>query len=252
MRIIEDQYSSSNFDDRENNSIEILVIHSTHVSFAETVNILCDPAKAVSCHYVIDIDGKIYRLVEDQYRAWHAGESFWRGRNKINDYSIGIELVDVNPENEGITQFTSQQMNSVLELSKHIIKKYSILPYNIVAHSDIAPSRKDDPGQKFDWKWMAENNVGIYPNYQKNNSNEKFLINYKDEGKNVIKVQQLLADYGYLINIDGVYGEKMRDVVIAFKRHFDPRRIDSMVDCKMINILNNIVKQVKDYSEQKQ
>jgi len=153
--------SSPNFDERKA-PVEMLVLHYTGMRSAqEALDRLCDPAAKVSAHYVIDEDGEIYSLVDEGKRAWHAGVSSWKGKTDINSRSVGIEIV--NPGHEfGYRPFPDKQIQSVIDISKEIIKRCVILQENIVGHSDIAPTRKSDPGELFPWKKLAENGIGLW------------------------------------------------------------------------------------------
>ena len=153
--------SSRNFDERKA-PLEMLVLHYTGMrTFQEALDRLRDPAAKVSAHYLIDETGEIYSLVDESKRAWHAGVSSWKGKTDINSRSVGIEIV--NPGHEfGYRPFPEEQILSVIRLSKEIIKRYVILPENIVGHSDIAPTRKTDPGELFPWKVLAENGIGLW------------------------------------------------------------------------------------------
>lgn len=240
MKAINHQFKSPNFDAREHDAIDMVVVHSTHLSFKDSIERLSDPASKVSCHYVIDLDGAIYQLVDDAKRAWHAGESFWRGREKLNNYSIGIELVDTDASGVRLNYFSDLQMKAVISLCLDLIAKYNIKPYNIVAHSDIAPSRKDDPGEFFNWAELSESGVGVYHNVS--SGNDEPLVRYGDQGEDVTKIQALLAEYGYKINIDGTYGKEMQDVVIALKRHFAPSsELNGDFSARMLKILERII-----------
>lgn len=149
--------------------IDTIVIHYTGMATAEeALNRLCDySAEAtergrVSAHYMIDEEGKVYALVDEIDRAWHAGQSYWRGRTNINDMSIGIELV--NPGHEhGYKVFPRPQLDSLVDLCKAIQKRHPIKPENVVGHSDISPTRKRDPGEKFNWRHLARNGIGLWP-----------------------------------------------------------------------------------------
>lgn len=151
---------SPNFNDRPDSTApDMIVIHYTGMETgALALDRLCDPAAAVSAHYLIFEDGQIHQLVKDCHRAWHAGISCWRGRDNINHYSIGIELV-----NTGHDPFPDSQMQALVGLCGYLITAYSIPAYNIVGHSDIAPTRKTDPGPLFDWQKLSLNGIGHYP-----------------------------------------------------------------------------------------
>ena len=140
----------------------MLVFHYTGMETARAaLDRLRDPEAKVSAHYVVDEDGEVYSLVDENKRAWHAGVSFWKGKTDINSRSIGIEIV--NPGHElGYPPFPDDQILSVIRLSEEIIKRHAILPENIVGHSDIAPKRKRDPGELFPWKRLAGNGIGLW------------------------------------------------------------------------------------------
>ncbi len=155
---------SPNQDERPpGTSIDTLVLHYTGMrSAADAIGRLRDPAARVSSHYVVEEDGLVWRLVPEDRRAWHAGVSHWRGRPTLNHRSVGIEIV--NPGHEwGYRPFPALQMAAVCELCLGILGRHPIPPRNVVAHSDIAPERKEDPGELFDWQGLARNGVGLWP-----------------------------------------------------------------------------------------
>lgn len=156
---------SPNQDDRPAGArIDTLVLHYTGMrSAAEAIDRLCDPAAKVSSHYVVEEDGTTWRLVPEQRRAYHAGISHWRGRDGLNATSIGIEIV--NPGHEwGYRPFPALQMAALCDLCLGILARHpAIAPWGVVAHSDIAPDRKQDPGEFFDWQGLAANGVGLWP-----------------------------------------------------------------------------------------
>ena len=154
---------SPNFDTRPGSPIDHLVLHYTGMtSCAAAVARLSDPAAKVSAHYVVDEDGTIYALVNEENRAWHAGASYWRGVRGLNDRSVGIEIV--NPGHEwGYRAFPEAQMLAVRDLCLGILARWpGIEARNVVAHSDIAPDRKQDPGERFPWAWLAKHGVGLW------------------------------------------------------------------------------------------
>lgn len=155
---------SPNYDARPDHAvIDMLVLHYTGMqSGPAAIGRLCDPAARVSSHYVVEEDGRVHALVPEAARAWHAGVSFWRGRTELNAFSVGIEIV--NPGHEwGYRPFPALQMASVCELCLAILSRHPIPPRNVVGHSDVAPSRKQDPGELFDWPGLAANGVGLWP-----------------------------------------------------------------------------------------
>ncbi len=153
---------SPNQDARPWPVIDHLVLHYTGMPSAEAALArLCDPVAKVSAHYVVDEDGTVYALVEEARRAWHAGVSFWRGVRQLNDVSVGIEIV--NPGHEwGYRAFPPAQMAAVTALCRKILARHEIPARNVVGHSDIAPDRKQDPGELFDWPALARHGVGVW------------------------------------------------------------------------------------------
>ena len=142
--------------------VDHLVLHYTGMqSAAAALARLCDPAAKVSAHYLVDEDGAVYALVEEAARAWHAGVSYWRGVRQLNDRSVGIEIV--NPGHEfGYRPFPAPQLAALAALCRGILSRHDIPARNVVAHSDIAPDRKQDPGELFDWRWLAEQGAGLW------------------------------------------------------------------------------------------
>ena len=158
MKLIHN-FKSPNFNDRKSNNIEIIVIHYTALSsISKSLKYLCSKKNKVSSHYLISQTGKIYSLVSEKKRAWHAGQSYWRGNTDINAISIGIEL-DYSPS-ETNNKFSLKLNSALVFLLKKLLKKYKISTKNILAHSDIAPYRKKDPGEKFPWKYFAKFGIG--------------------------------------------------------------------------------------------
>jgi N-acetylmuramoyl-L-alanine amidase len=153
--------TSPNFDARPG-PVDILVLHYTGMqSAAAALARLCDPAAKVSSHYLVEEDGTVHALVDENQRAWHAGLSYWRGATALNDRSIGIEIV--NPGHEwGYRAFPAAQMAAVAALCHGILSRHAIPARNVVGHSDIAPDRKQDPGELFNWKWLAAQGVGLW------------------------------------------------------------------------------------------
>ena len=157
-------HASPNHDARPaGGPVDMLVLHYTGMrSCAEALARLCDPAAKVSAHYLIDEDGTCVPLVAEDRRAWHAGVSFWRGHADINARSIGIELV--NPGHEfGYRPFPEAQMRALIDLCRGILARHPIPPCNVVGHADVAPRRKRDPGDLFDWRRLAAAGIGLWP-----------------------------------------------------------------------------------------
>ncbi len=187
----------------------MLVLHYTGMpSAAAALARLCDAAAKVSAHYLVDEDGAIYALVDEQNRAWHAGVSFWRGATGLNDRSIGIEIV--NPGHEfGYRPFPPAQMQAVRELCRGILARWpGIAARNVVAHSDIAPNRKQDPGELFDWRGLAAAGIGLWTDV---------FAAPGDLGAD-------LAAIGYDMKLAPA------EVITAFQRHFLPDHLTGVAD----------------------
>jgi N-acetylmuramoyl-L-alanine amidase len=208
---------SPNHDDRPAGApIDMLILHYTGMQNAqEAIDRLRDPAARVSSHYVVDEDGDVLRLVPEERRAWHAGVSCWRGHSELNGRSIGIEIV--NPGHEwGYRDFPALQMAVVCDLCLSVLSRHAIPARNVVAHSDVAPDRKADPGEKFDWRGLAENGVGLWP------------IDVGDLGAvgALCDVRAALADIGYCVAGDRALATVLR----AFQRHWRPEAVTGEAD----------------------
>lgn len=222
------ELSSPNCDEREQGVIDTLVLHYTGMKTAkEAIDRLCDREAKVSAHYVVDEDGTVVRLVEESARAWHAGRSSWRGRSGINDVSIGIEIV--NPGHEfGYRPFPTAQMRAVAGLCREILSRHAIPARNVVAHSDVAPDRKEDPGELFDWPGLAKVGVGLWPDIT--TLKNAALARSGEAGDAVYKMQENLTKYGYFCPQGGDFDEQTEKTVIAFQRHFRPSDIGGVWD----------------------
>jgi len=234
--------SSPNFNVRpEGAEIDMLVLHYTGMPTAQdALDRMCDPKAEVSSHYMVEETGNVIALVDEDKRAWHAGVSKWRGRDNINHYSIGIEIV--NPGHEfGYSRFPAEQMEAVAELCLSVLGRYKIPSYNIVGHSDIAPLRKQDPGERFDWKWMAEKGVGVFPDIPKKTPYEDGVeIGMRND--RVYDLQSRMRKYGYSVEVDGYFGPNMSQIVQAFQRRFMPIRLDGIWDTWCDYRLNKLLK----------
>ena len=234
---------SPNFDKKKRsiNSIQIIVIHYTGMqSERESINRLCNPASKVSSHYFINQKGRAFRLVRDRYVAWHAGKSCWSKYKNLNKNSIGIELVNKGHQ-FGYTGFKKKQISSLVNLCKKLIKKYKIKKKNIVGHSDIAPLRKIDPGEKFPWEYLAKNKVGIWhdfkPNLLRKFRRKKVLIkrDKKKFVKNLNKIGYCFSAKNKLFFIK---------TIKAFQRHFRKELINGILDQECFIIAQNLIKKL--------
>jgi N-acetylmuramoyl-L-alanine amidase len=192
---------------------------------------------------MVDEDGSILQLVDEEKKAWHAGISCWQGRTLLNDTSIGIEIV--NPGHEfGYRKFPKEQMVAVKDLCLDIIERHEIPARNVVGHSDIAPSRKQDPGELFEWEWLSRCGVGLWPKRQVVFQPTKALLQLEDVTAGVQRLQQRLSQYGYHLRDDGYFGPKVEYTVEAFKRHFVPDQLNGIWDKKSEAVLSSLLKQV--------
>jgi N-acetylmuramoyl-L-alanine amidase len=223
--------ASPNHDERPApGAVDLLVMHYTDMPDAEAALArLCDPAAAVSAHYVIDEDGTTYRLVPEARRAWHAGRSRWRGRDGVNAFSVGIELV--NPgHSHGYRPFPQAQMAALRDLARDVVDRHGISLRNVVGHSDVAPGRKIDPGHLFDWCYLARAGVGLWPSSAAQDAGAAAPLCRGQQGATVRAMQDALADYGYDLIVDGAFGSVTEAVVAAFQRHFHPSAISGAAD----------------------
>ena len=207
-------------------AIDMLILHYTGMESAEAaLTRMCDADARVSAHYMIDEDGTVYRLVDEAMRAWHAGVSSWRGAGNINDRSIGIELV--NPGHEfGYRRFPVSQMTALTGLCREILARHPIAPANVLGHSDVAPSRKQDPGELFDWQALAAAGIGLWPTAE------------SADGEPADEAAALgtLARIGYAVEEAGP------DAVAAFQRRYRPARIDGAIDSETAVLIDAVAR----------
>lgn len=214
---------SPNFNDRSTGlPVDMLVIHYTGMkTCAEAKQRLCSLESQVSAHYLIEEDGTVHRLVDEDKRAWHAGVGWWRGAIDVNAHSIGIELV--NPGHEfGYQDFPELQMVSLINLSKSILSRHDIAARNVVGHSDVAPRRKQDPGELFDWQRLASKGVGVWVDYAT-------PVSLTDEEACI-----MLSAYGYSVI-------ELTATVTAFQRHFRPAKVDGIMDHETAGLLKALL-----------
>lgn len=222
---------SPNFDARpEGLRPELLVLHYTDTqSMAETLAILRDPARKVSAHYAVDEDGGVHALVDENMRAWHAGVASWRGHSDVNARSIGIEIQ--NPGHRcGYRAFPDAQIGAVIELGREIVARHDIAPRDVVAHSDVAPARKRDPGELFPWARLAEAGLGLYPADVAPRRRVVRDFGPGDRDEAVMAAQNDLVRVGYDCPISGTLDEATHAVLVAFQRRFRAWRFDGRLD----------------------
>ncbi len=217
----------------------ILLLHYTGMPSAEAaIHWLAAPESGVSCHYVVDERGAITQMVPEAYRAWHAGLSHWRGDGDINSASIGIEIH--NPGHEsGYPDFPETQMAAVEALCLDIVRRHNIQPRNVLAHSDVAPRRKIDPGEKFDWPRLARAGIGHWVAPLPVSSGE--VLGRGSRGSAVMQLHERLHVYGYGIGVTGDFCEDTEFAVAAFQRHFRPALVDGRADCSTLETLDALL-----------
>ena len=237
---------SPNFNEKKRHSkkIKFLIFHYTGMkNESEAISRLVDIKSKVSSHFLIKNNGEIMTLVPELYISWHAGVSFWKNYHSLNKNSIGIEIS--NPgHNFKYKNFSKKQINSILKLSKFLTKKYKIKPQNILGHSDIAPNRKKDPGEKFPWEFLFKNNVGFWHNLDK-----KILAKYRN-----LKISNLEKKLFYKNILTIGYSKKnfknlklrktqcVKILTKAFQRRFRQDLINGIADQECLIISKDLTK----------
>jgi len=235
---------SPNFDNRADNQAPgMVLLHYTGMETAEAALVrLQDPEAKVSAHYLIDEAGKCFALVPEFERAWHAGVSSWEGETDVNSLSIGIELANKGHE-FGYPDFPDAQISTLLELMADIWMRWPIDPRRVVGHSDVAPGRKADPGEKFPWKRLADKGFAVWVEPAPITPGP--TLGPGDSGQGVTDLQAALAQAGYGIETDGSYGELTRAVVTAFQRRHRPESVDGIADLSTLRTLANCLAVLK-------
>ena len=227
-------HSSANYDSR----VQFVVVHYTNASLERSLQLLTHGE--VSSHYLIGDDkgATIYKLMDENVRAWHAGESEWNGRTWLNSSSIGIEIVNPGFEDTPTGRvwypYTEDQVQSLIVLLKDISKRHGIKPREIIGHSDIAPLRKLDPGPLFPWKRLAAEGLGIWPNEQ---SVARQQMLFAEQLPSISWFQAQLARLGYASPQTGELDVATRHVIAAFQMHFRPARFDGIPDAQTAALL---------------
>jgi N-acetylmuramoyl-L-alanine amidase len=242
---------SQNFDARTAR-IDLVVLHYTGMQDAETaLRRLCDPAPTAgnypgpwqepdidpatplgraSAHYVVGEAGEVWRLVDEKDRAWHAGKSLWEGRDDTNARSVGIEIVN-GGHDFGLPPFSDAQIDAVIALVGDILKRNRLAPHRVVGHSDVAPARKEDPGEHFPWKRLADAGVSIWPDFE---GGERVLLTRGARGEAVHELHAALAEFGYgapeeASPREATFDETTEAIVRAFQRRFEPHGADGVL-----------------------
>jgi N-acetylmuramoyl-L-alanine amidase len=229
---------SPNHDERHA-LIDMILLHYTGMETADgALARLCSVEARVSSHYFVNEDGSIVQLVPEEFRAWHAGISSWQGATDINSCSIGIEIV--NPGHDfGYPEFPAVQTAAVIALCRDITARRKIPPSRLLAHSDVAPARKNDPGEKFPWAKLAEAGVGLWVDPTQVTPGPE--LDPGDKGGAITMIQEMLKDFGYGIDVTGAYSEATTQVVTAFQRHYRPARVDGIADHSTLETLKRLI-----------
>ncbi len=232
-------FPSPNHGERKGGAPDMILLHYTGMpTGAEALLRLCNPLSEVSCHYFVWEDGGVLQLVPEARRAWHAGLASWAGETDINSRSIGIEIV--NPGHAGgAPPFPAAQIEAVIALCADICARHAIVPERVLAHSDVAPARKCDPGELFPWDELHARGVGHYVEASAIAGGRFFALG--DEGQPVQALQAMFALYGYAIAVTGVYDAATEQVVRAFQRHFRRERVDGVADASTITTLRDVI-----------
>ena len=218
---------------------DILLLHYTGMRTTQAaLERLCDPGARVSSHYLVFEDGRIFQLVPEARRAYHAGESSWEGTTDINSRSVGIEIGNQGHD-FGCPAFPDPQIERLIALCRDIVARWSIAPRRVLAHSDVAPNRKRDPGEAFPWPRLAEAGVGLWVEPAPIAGGD--ALRPGDHGAEVTKLQRMLADYGYGVTANGSYDAMTQEVVAAFQRHFRPGRVDDVADGSTVKTLERLL-----------
>jgi N-acetylmuramoyl-L-alanine amidase len=227
--IASDVVPSPNFGERNKGRLpDMILLHYTGMPDAEgAIAQLCTAGTDVSAHYIVLEDGRIVQSVPEAKRAWHAGVASWAGEDDINSCSIGVEIVN-RGHDWGYPDFPLRQIAAVIALCRGIMLRRNVPSHRVLAHSDVAPSRKKDPGEKFPWHSLANSGVGHWVQPAPILGSEGLKIGTVSDS--VRDLQLALAKYGYGLPISGKYDAATQEVVGAFQRHFRPARVDGVAD----------------------
>ncbi|CAN7374841.1 N-acetylmuramoyl-L-alanine amidase [Rhizobium sp. LjRoot258] len=225
---------------------DMILLHYTGMPTADgALEWLCRDESQVSSHYFVSEDGEVLQLVPEERRAWHAGKSYWRGETDINSLSIGIEIANAGHPG-GLPEYPQEQIQALVELCRDCGQRWSIAPERVLGHSDVAPIRKVDPGEKFPWKDLHRAGVGHWVEPAPIAGGRFFQRG--DRGQPVEALQSMLSLYGYATEITGEFSDKTAGDVEAFQRHFRPARIDGIADFSTIDTLHRLLASLSHYS----
>lgn len=233
-------FPSPNHGERKGRGPDMLLLHYTGMpDTGEALQWLCNPVSEVSAHYFVFEDGRVLQLVPEGRRAWHAGAAAWQDEQDINSRSIGIEIA--NPGHDGgLPPFPEAQIEAVIALCRDITSRWRMAPERVLAHSDVAPGRKQDPGERFPWETLHAGGIGHWVAPEPIIDGRYFVRG--EEGQPIEALQAMFAMYGYALPIDGVFGTQTEAVVAAFQRHFRQARVDGVADASTITTLRNLIR----------
>src|SRR4051794_11969891 len=238
--IASDVIPSANYGDRNKGRLaDMIVLHYTGMPDVEgAITQLCSAGTDVSAHYIVLEDGRIVQCVPEARRAWHAGVSTWSGEEDINSCSIGIEIVN-RGHDWGYPDFPSRQIAAVTALCRGIMLRRNVPSHRVLGHSDVAPARKKDPGEKFPWHSLANSGVGHWVQPAPVEPGE--ALKPGATGDDVRALQEALQRYGYGIEVHGKYDAATAEVVTAFQRHFRPAKVDGIADRSTLTTLQALL-----------
>ena len=224
---------------------DMLLLHYTGMASCErAIDWLSRPESRVSCHYVIDTDGRITQMVAEDQRAWHAGLAVWAGETDINSRSIGFEIHN-GGHDAGTPEYPERQMRAVIALGLDVVRRWNIKSERVLAHSDVAPARKNDPGEWFDWARLARAGLGLWVSPVPLDAADAGLgLGAREPA--VLAAQDQLRHYGYGLEATGVIDEATAKVIAAFQRHFRPARIDGRLDASTRATLERLLRTLDD------
>lgn len=239
--------SSPNYGERAGGrKPDMILLHYTGMPTPEgALEWLCCDESQVSSHYFVHENGDIVQLVAEQRRAWHAGKSVWHGESDINSLSIGIEIANAGHPG-GLSEYPKAQIEAVIELCRDCGQRWSITPERVLGHSDVAPRRKLDPGEKFPWNDLYQGGVGHWVEPTPITGGRFFQRG--DQGQPVEALQSMLSLYGYGTEITGEFSDKMAGELEAFQRHFRPGRVDGIADFSTIDTLHRLLATLPRYA----
>jgi N-acetylmuramoyl-L-alanine amidase len=221
---------------------DCLVLHYTGMpDGASALALLSNPVSQVSCHYLVFEDGRVVQMVAERWRAWHAGRSFWKGETDLNSRSIGIEIVHPghNQARTDMPPYPPQQIDAVVALCRDIVARHALAGDRVLAHSDISPERKIDPGERFPWRDLHAAGIG---HWVEPIPPDEADLDIPTGPETIRHLQEMLSQYGYGLPVSGEYGGRTKQVVVAFQRHFRPARVDGIADRSTILTVQKLLR----------